>query len=165
MKRILIVIVCIAVLSAGYFIYSNSKKPGKYDQFAQCLEEKGAVFYGAFWCPHCQAQKALFGKSAKKLPYVECALYKSEENQLKDKVLKEYNTGTYTGIYKAELDQAKSLGKLQAWYPRSTEICTEKKIEGYPTWILADGTRLPVENAAGVTLKTLSEKTSCPLPQ
>ena len=47
--------------------------PGKYDEFASCLGEKGAVFYGAFWCPHCQATKKLFGSSAKLLPYVECS--------------------------------------------------------------------------------------------
>ncbi len=47
--------------------------PGKYDEFAMCLKEKGAVFYGAFWCPHCQAEKKLFGTSQKLLPYVECS--------------------------------------------------------------------------------------------
>lgn len=47
--------------------------PGKYDTFAQCLKDKGAVFYGAFWCPHCQAQKKMFGTSASLLPYVECS--------------------------------------------------------------------------------------------
>jgi len=47
--------------------------PGKYDTFAQCLKDKGAIFYGAFWCPHCQDQKKLFGSSAKLLPYVECS--------------------------------------------------------------------------------------------
>lgn len=42
--------------------------------FAQCLADKGAKFYGAFWCPHCQAQKKLFGsKATKKLPYIECS--------------------------------------------------------------------------------------------
>lgn len=46
---------------------------GKYDEFATCLKVKGAIFYGAFWCPHCQAQKKLFGSSAKLLPYVECS--------------------------------------------------------------------------------------------
>jgi hypothetical protein len=50
-----------------------SQGPGKYDQFAQCLKEKGAIFYGAYWCPHCQAQKKLFGSSAKFLPYEECS--------------------------------------------------------------------------------------------
>lgn len=47
--------------------------PGKYDEFATCLKEKGATFYGAYWCPHCQAQKKMFGNSAKLLPYVECS--------------------------------------------------------------------------------------------
>lgn len=47
--------------------------PGKYDTFATCLKDKGAVFYGAYWCPHCQAQKKLFGSSQKLLPYVECS--------------------------------------------------------------------------------------------
>ena len=51
----------------------DSNLPGKYDTFAQCLTDKGATFYGAFWCPHCQAQKKLFGKSSKLLNYVECS--------------------------------------------------------------------------------------------
>lgn len=29
-------------------------------------------FYGAFWCPHCKDQKVVFGRSAFRLPYVEC---------------------------------------------------------------------------------------------
>lgn len=36
------------------------------------LREKGAVMYGAYWCPHCTEQKTLFGDAAKDLPYVEC---------------------------------------------------------------------------------------------
>ena len=36
------------------------------------LEESGAKFYGAYWCPHCQLQKSAFGASADRLPYVEC---------------------------------------------------------------------------------------------
>ncbi len=37
------------------------------------LRLKGAVFYGAWWCPHCFHQKALFGVEAgQRLPYVEC---------------------------------------------------------------------------------------------
>jgi hypothetical protein len=46
---------------------------GKYDAFAQCIKDSGATFYGAFWCPHCAAQKALFGDSVKLLPYHECS--------------------------------------------------------------------------------------------
>ncbi|OGI58335.1 hypothetical protein A3C60_00190 [Candidatus Nomurabacteria bacterium RIFCSPHIGHO2_02_FULL_37_45] len=51
----------------------ESTGPGKYDEFVTCLKDKGATFYGAFWCPHCQAQKKIFGSSAKFLPYVECS--------------------------------------------------------------------------------------------
>jgi thiol-disulfide isomerase/thioredoxin len=42
-------------------------------QFAQCLKDKGVTFYGAFWCPHCKAQKALFGDAVPYLPYIECS--------------------------------------------------------------------------------------------
>ncbi len=40
---------------------------------AEHLAEEGALFYGASWCPHCQEQKALFGASAVRLPYIECS--------------------------------------------------------------------------------------------
>lgn len=40
---------------------------------AQHLSESGALMYGAYWCPHCQEQKKLFGAAgAEALPYVEC---------------------------------------------------------------------------------------------
>jgi hypothetical protein len=40
---------------------------------ANHLKARGAVFYGAYWCPACSQQKALFGKEAgAQLPYVEC---------------------------------------------------------------------------------------------
>jgi|SRR3989338_3441715 len=63
----------VIVVLFGLWIWQAEKQPGKLDTFASCLKDKGAVFYGAFWCPHCVNQKALFGKSAKLLPYVECS--------------------------------------------------------------------------------------------
>lgn len=42
------------------------------DGFAQCLAQKGFTMYGAYWCPHCQREKAAFGDSFKYVPYVEC---------------------------------------------------------------------------------------------
>jgi hypothetical protein len=37
------------------------------------LRAKGAIFYGAWWCPACFQQKNLFGKEGgNSLPYVEC---------------------------------------------------------------------------------------------
>lgn len=68
---IIITILAIIVIVGGFVWYNNT--PGKYDTFAACLKTSGMTFYGAFWCPHCQAEKAQFGKSVDKLPYVECS--------------------------------------------------------------------------------------------
>src|SRR5690348_5319580 len=65
------IVLVIALVIGSTFFFSS--QPGKLDSFATCLKDKGAVFYGAFWCPHCQATKAMFGRSAKLLPYVECS--------------------------------------------------------------------------------------------
>ena len=70
--------IVVLALAVGAFVYfaDSGKTPvgsAELDTFAQCLKDKGAVFYGAFWCPHCQATKAMFGSSAKLLPYVECS--------------------------------------------------------------------------------------------
>src|SRR5471030_2574861 len=115
-KKIFFLIICILVLGtiATVLIQSSSPTvpagPGKYDVFAQCLKDKGATFYGAFWCPHCQAQKKEFGSSVKLLPYVECS------------------TPDASG---------------------QTQICIDKGITSYPTWILADGTRIPDDSPNG----------------
>jgi len=71
-NKTVIWIVVILLFVAGLFIFQRFA-PGPHDTFAMCLREKGALFYGAFWCPHCQSQKQLFGASAKLLPYVECS--------------------------------------------------------------------------------------------
>ncbi len=75
MQKKIIIGVLIAAVIIGFFVflYQQSQKPGKLDAFAQCLNDAGAKFYGAWWCPHCQNQKAMFGRSARLLPYVECS--------------------------------------------------------------------------------------------
>ena len=49
-------------------------EPGKYDAFAQCLSDNGVKMYGAYWCPHCEDQKTMFGDSWKNVNYIECSL-------------------------------------------------------------------------------------------
>ena len=44
------------------------------DTFTQCLTERGAKMYGAYWCPHCLDQKEMFGKSWNNINYIECSL-------------------------------------------------------------------------------------------
>jgi thiol-disulfide isomerase/thioredoxin len=80
--KIFIGIVIGLLVVIGALFVASAKTPGKYDELAQCITDSGAKFYGAFWCPHCQAQKALFGKSAKKLPYVECSNQDQTQTQV-----------------------------------------------------------------------------------
>jgi protein-disulfide isomerase len=51
---------------------SSELSPDRLAALADYLRESGAVFYGAYWCPHCQEQKQAFGDAASRLPYVEC---------------------------------------------------------------------------------------------
>lgn len=65
-------IILLGIAIIGFWWWQNNQ-PGKYDEFAKCLQGKGVKFYGAFWCSHCQNQKRTFGKSQKYLPYIECS--------------------------------------------------------------------------------------------
>jgi len=47
--------------------------PSVYDEFAQCLTDKGVVMKGAYWCSHCADQKKAFGSAFRKIHYVECS--------------------------------------------------------------------------------------------
>ena len=95
-KIITTIIVLLTLAGIGFLIFAPGK-PAKYDTFAKCLAEKGIKFYGAFWCPHCREQKALFGKSAQFLPYNECSTPDGQgQNQLcKDKGIQSYPTWVF----------------------------------------------------------------------
>ncbi len=92
-------VIIVALLFGGYVSYSTytgstSLTPGALDTFVQCIKDKGIIFYGAFWCPHCQRTKAEFGDSAPKLPYVECSTPdgQGQTQACIDKKIKEYPT-------------------------------------------------------------------------
>lgn len=120
------VIILLVLGSIITFMLQNSNKkpavPGKYDELATCIKNSGAIFYGTFWCPHCQNTKKEFGDAAKFLPYVECSTPDGNDQN---------------------------------------QICKDKKIEGYPTWIFKDGSKIEGE----ATLDILAQKTSCVLPK
>lgn len=73
MKKIIYILIVLLFIGGVAYVIFAPEKAGKYDDFAKCITDSGAKFYGTFWCPHCQAQKAKFGKSAKFLPYTECS--------------------------------------------------------------------------------------------
>lgn len=59
--------------AVGFFAIGAADHDPYLRDLALHLEARGAKFYGASWCPHCQQQKAMFKGEAKRLPYVECA--------------------------------------------------------------------------------------------
>ena len=91
-----LIIVALIVAGIGMSLVVRTS-PSKLDPFAQYLKDKGVVFYGAFWCPHCQATKKMFGTAARLLPYVECSTPDGKEQLqiCKDKDIKSYPTWTF----------------------------------------------------------------------
>ena len=107
-KTIIIIIIVLMIIGLSVVLWiKSSRQPGELDAFAQCLKENGAVFYGTFWCQHCQSQKALFGKSAKRLPYVECSTPNGQSQLIacKDKNIEGYPTWEFN-------DGSRLTGKL-----------------------------------------------------
>lgn len=74
-SRLLTLTVGIALLgmvTAGCSPGTDSTAQTYEARLAEHLAEQDATMYGAFWCPHCSDQKALFGDAVDDVPYVEC---------------------------------------------------------------------------------------------
>jgi hypothetical protein len=74
--RITIWILFTICAALAVYVYVQGMPPPAhlYDDLAHCIASSGAEFYGAYWCPHCAAQKTKFGTGAQYLPYIECSL-------------------------------------------------------------------------------------------
>lgn len=122
---IISILIILAFVILGILIANSPKIKAKkeaFDNFAMCIADSGATYYGAFWCPNCQKQGAMFKNAKNLLPYTECST-PDGSSQL--------------------------------------QICNDAGIKKYPTWIFSDGTRIE-----GVqTFESLSEKTSCSIPE
>lgn len=72
-KNFLWLIIFGVILIFGWVVLGGKRQAvGALDSFAQCLRERGAIMYGADWCPHCQNEKEAFSSSFKYVNYVEC---------------------------------------------------------------------------------------------
>ncbi len=104
------------------FVAMKKTASADYAPFAQCLTDKGAKMFGAWWCPHCANQKAEFEGAFSKVNYTECS-----------------DPGSHD----------------------MNQTCKDAKIEGFPTWEFADGSRKSGE----IPLIDLADKTGCELPK
>ena len=121
--KFIIFSVSVIVIIGGIGLYFGLKSTpsSKLDGFAQCLKTSGAEFYGAFWCPHCQAEKALFGSSLEYLPYIECSNPDNTQTQVCiDKKIESYPTWYFKdgSTQSGELSLAQLADKTQCVLPQ-----------------------------------------------
>ncbi len=92
------------------------------------LKRKGAIFYGAWWCPACFKQKNLFGKEAgARLPYVECDKTEGGRERCEKAGIRAYPTWV---LGEEKVVGVQTLEELQRW-------------SGFPTGASAGSPRLP----------------------
>lgn len=93
----LVIILGITALIIGGIVWLQKEEPvvvTQYPGLAQCLKDKGAKFFGAFWCPHCQNQKKIFGNEQDALPYIECSMPdgKQQTSECREQSISSYPT-------------------------------------------------------------------------
>jgi hypothetical protein len=186
-KTIFFIVIIVLVLGtiATFIIRGSGPSVGsKYDGLATCLKDKGANFYGAFWCPHCQAQKKEFGSSSKLLPYVECSTADAN-GQLQvciDKKIESYPTWTFANPINivektAPIVCTKTPGipgedptcekpgvrseYAKAWlFPEYQIYAVEEPVHTGDQWTFVAGTQI----RGDVSLEDLAKQSSCTLP-
>jgi thiol-disulfide isomerase/thioredoxin len=132
---IFVVIVILFVIGLGVFM-NKAAGPGKYDDFAKALRDRGAQFYGAFWCPHCQAQKAVFGSSKKYLPYIECSNpNKSQTQACTEAKIESYPTWRFKDGITLSSKDAPTVCNVKPGLPTEPAICAQISSEFYKTWL------------------------------
>jgi len=98
MKKWILAAIIVLVALVGLVVWDKNR-PGELDAFAQCLTDKGVTYYGAFWCPNCQKQNEIFGRSKRYIPYVECSTPdgKSQVEQCRNANITAYPTWEFEG--------------------------------------------------------------------
>ncbi len=79
------------------------------EDFSKCLTEKGAVLYGASWCPHCNHQKSMFGDYVDEIVFVDC---EESKGICEAKEIEAYPTWIINGNKYLGLKSLKTLGDL-----------------------------------------------------
>ncbi len=69
------ILIAAFTLVATVGVYANQVPPSSPFAvgLANHLQAIDGTMYGAYWCPHCEEQKSLFGPVFKEVPYVECS--------------------------------------------------------------------------------------------
>lgn len=133
---IFIIVIVLLVGGLGIFMNRDTGGPAKYDVFAQALKASGAEFYGAFWCPHCQEQKDLFGTSKKYLPYIECSNTDNTPKQIcLDNKIEGYPSWKFKDGITINSDKDPIICEIRTETLKEPEACLNRSSQYYKTWI------------------------------
>lgn len=151
MKRLLLALLVCLPASATF----ADRTP---NAFASCLKEKGAVMYGAWWCPYCYVQMRIIDP---------VAFTQSNERMIADLARAKSDPSVTPKFYGEARDPSKRKAAPYALEcandDRSTKAeCKQEGIRGYPTWKLAGQ---PMGDAGMKDLEELSRATGCLLPK
>lgn len=182
-----IIIFCLfigAIVIVMSMIVGGTGTSAKYSTFAQCLSQKKLQFYGAFWCPHCQAQKAAFGDGEQYLPYIECSNTDRSQNQkCIDGKIESYPTWVYPNEINMKSDVSPIICPIQpgpagqpincqndgsrffkTWVFKTVKIQSEKDpVQNGNTWTFIPGSRSVGEQDTPEGFQNLANFSSCEL--
>jgi hypothetical protein len=79
-RKLLTAVLVVAGFGGAYYL-GQRKRVSRLDGFAQCIAGKGAKMYGLYWCTHCAEQKEMFGASFQFIPYIECGIKGSRNEE------------------------------------------------------------------------------------
>jgi hypothetical protein len=103
-RKILITVAIVAAFGVAIFL-GLRKRTSRLDAFAKCTAQRGAKMYGAYWCPHCQEQKEVFGSAFQYVNYVECGVKGNTKAQTQaciDAGIKHYPTWQFANASRVE---------------------------------------------------------------
>ncbi|WP_018231527.1 vitamin K epoxide reductase family protein [Thioalkalivibrio thiocyanodenitrificans] len=73
LSSVVVAAVIVGTLHAYYSDLFSPPADPRLERLALHLDDTGARYYGAYWCPACQQQNRLFRGAYEHLPYVECS--------------------------------------------------------------------------------------------
>ena len=129
-KNIIITVIVVALVIVGFvFAYKASNKPSQYQPSAQGMKDAVLKFYGAFWCPNCQAQEKALGMSRQSLErmglYLECS-QPSGQGQLQlcvDQKIESYPTWEYPKEFSYTTEATPTVCEVQPGPAGQSPLC------------------------------------------
>lgn len=139
-SKFIVFVIGLVVILIGIGLATNkAQAPGKYDDFAKSLKNNGAQFFGAFWCPHCQAQKAEFGSSKQYLPYIECSNPDNSQTKIcADNKIESFPTWKFKNGITLTSSADPVVCAIKPGVAGDPDICQNINSENYKTWLFKE---------------------------